>query len=162
MVILLSYKTPSPSILTCLGRDAVLREPTGEQVLRLTKSPMASMLHRFLSPIESFLEGCKCNAAACLEWSVPTRKKVTPLKIMVNLCPDKSNLFQNKRVAFCNFIFTIVEKHKCRIYSFDISWYPISPYIITSESYITLMRISELITNQRSAGLFNKFFLSVL
>lgn len=81
---------------------------------------------------------------------------------MVNLSPDKSNLFQAKRVAFCNFIFTIVEKHKCRIYSFYISWYPISPYIITSESYITLMRISELIANQRSAGLFNKFFLSVL
>ena len=74
---------------------------------------------------------------------------------MVNLSPDKSNLFQAKRVAFCNFIFTIVEKHKCRIYSFYFSWYPISPYIITSESYITLMRISELIANQRSAGLLN-------
>ena len=75
---------------------------------------------------------------------------------MVNLSPDKSNLFQAKRVTFCNFIFMIVKKHKCRIYSFDISWYPISPYIITSESYITLMRISQLIANQRSAGLFNR------
>ena len=60
---------------TCLGKGAMPHEPTDEEVPQLRVSPVASMLHRCLSPIESFHEGCRYNEAACLGWNVPVWKR---------------------------------------------------------------------------------------
>ena len=41
------------------------------------------------------------------------------------------------------------------------NWHQISPYIVTPESHIKVMRIKEVITNQISFWLVNKFSLSI-